>query len=165
MDNNADTPTLYMQRVKTQTAVLIPLLRHLRAELGEAEANALVYPVLRDYMKKWIAEFASTESDNPIENFHKTSDMLETMYEGDVDYDILKNDDEKLDLNVTGCRYADFFHQLGEPELGAILVCEADEHIADLSAPNVEMSRADTIMKGGTHCPFRYRFSDAKSGE
>jgi hypothetical protein len=165
MDNNADTPTLYMQRVKTQTEVLIPLLRHLRAELGEAEANALVYPVLRDYMKKWIAEFASTESDNPIENFHKTSDMLETMYEGDVDYDILKNDDDNLDLDVTGCRYADFFHQLDEPELGAILVCEVDEHIADLSAPNVEMSRADTIMKGGTHCPFRYRFSDAKSGE
>jgi len=165
MDNNANTPTLYMQRVKTQTEVLIPLLRHLRAELGAAEANALVYPVLRDYMKNWIAEFATTESDNPIENFHKTDEMLQTMYEGDIDYDILNDDGEKLDLNVTRCRYADFFRQLGEPELGAILVCEADEHIADLSAPNVEMSRVDTIMKGGTHCPFRYRFSHSKSGK
>ena len=116
-------------------------------------------------MKKWIGEFASTESNDPIENFHKTSDRLETMFEGDVDYDILKSDDENLDLNVTGCRYADFFHQLGEPELGTILACEADDHIADLSAPAVEMSRTETIMKGGTHCPFRYRFSSVNNGE
>ena len=66
MGKNAETPTLYMQRVRTQTEVLIPLLRHLRAELGAAEGNALVYPVLRDYMKKWIADFASKESDDPL---------------------------------------------------------------------------------------------------
>jgi hypothetical protein len=155
-----DTPTPYMQWVKSQTEVLIPLLRHIRAELGEEKGNALVYPVLREYMKKWISEFASKESDNPIENFFKTSDMLEETFEGDVDYDVLKNDDENLDLNVTRCRYAELFHQLGEPELGTILVCEADDHIADLSAPAVKLSRTDTIMKGGTHCPFRYRFNN-----
>ena len=164
MGNDAGTPTPYMQRVKTQTEVLVPLLRHLRAELGEAEANALVYPVLREYMKNWIAEFASTESDNPIENFHKTDERLQSMYEGDIDYDLLKDDGERLDLDVTRCRYASFFRRLGEPELGAILVCEVDNHVADLSAPNVEMSRSDTLMNGGTHCPFRYRCLDPKSG-
>ena len=153
-----DTPTPYMQWVKSQTDVLVPLLQHLRSELGEEKANALVYPVLREYVKKWISEFASKESDNPIKNFFKTSEMLEETFEGDVDYDVLKNDDENFDLNVTRCRYAQLFRQLGEPELGAILVCEADDHIANLSAPAVKLSRTDTMMKGGTHCPFRYRF-------
>ena len=155
-----DTPTPYMQWVKSQTDVLIPLLRHLRAELGEEKANALVYPVLREYMKTWISEFASKESDKPIENFFKTSAKIEETFEGDVDYDVLKNDDENFDLNVTRCRYAQFFRQLGEPELGTILVCEADNHIADLSAPAVKLSRTDTMMKGGTHCPFRYKFDN-----
>jgi len=163
MDGEKGALTPYMQRVKTQTEVLVPLLQHLRTELGEVKANELVYPVLRDYMRKWIAEFASTESDDPIENFHATSDKLETMFEGDVDYDILKNDNVNLDLNITSCRYADFFRQLDEPELGAILVCEADDHIADLSAPAVKFSRTDTIMKGGSHCPFRYQFGDPES--
>jgi len=163
MDGEKGALTPYMQRVKTQTEVLVPLLQHLRTELGEVKANELVYPVLRDYMRKWIAEFASTESDDPIENFHATSDKLETMFEGDVDYDILKNDNVSLDLNITSCRYADFFRQLDEPELGAILVCEADDHIADLSAPTVKFSRTDTIMKGGSHCPFRYQFGDPES--
>ena len=152
-----DTATPYMQWVRTQTDVLVPLLRHLRSELGEEEANALVYPVLRKYMKTWVSEFASKESDSPIENFFKTSELLEETFEGDVDYDVLKNDDENFDFNVTRCRYAQHFRQLGEPELGAILVCEVDDHIANLSAPAVKMSRDDTMMKGGTHCPFRYR--------
>ena len=154
-----DKDTLYMHWVKTQIDVLVPLLRHLRAELGEEKANDLVYPALRDYMKKWVFEFASNESNDPIENFSKTSEMLEETFEGDVDYDVLKDDDDCLELNVTRCRYAQLFHQLGEPELGTILVCEADNHIADLSAPAVKLSRANTIMKGGTHCPFRYKFS------
>ena len=154
-----DKDTPYMRWVKTQIDVLVPLLRHLRSELGEEKANDLVYPALRDYMKKWVAEFASNESNDPIENFSKTSEMLEETFEGDVEYDVLKDDDDSLELNVTRCRYAQIFHQLGEPELGAILVCEADDHIADLSAPAVKLSRANTIMKGGTHCPFRYKFS------
>lgn len=114
-------------------------------------------------MKKWVSEFASRESDNAIENFFKTSDRLDETFEGDVDYKVLQKDDEKFEFNVTRCRYAALFRQLDEPELGAILVCEADEHIADLSAPAVKLSRADTLMKGGTHCPFRYQFD--KDGE
>ena len=153
-----DKDTPYMHWVKTQTDVLVPLLRHLRAELGEEKANGLVYPALRDYMKKWVSEFASNESNDPIENFSKTSEMFEETFEGDVDYDVLKDDDDCLELNVTRCRYAQLFHQLSEPELGTILVCEADDHIADQSAPAVKLSRANTIMKGGTHCPFRYKF-------
>jgi hypothetical protein len=163
MNNEAEKSTVYMQRVKTQTEVLIPLLRRLRAELGEEKANAIVFPALREYMKKWIADFADTKADNPIENFHATSDKLEAMYKGDIEYDLLTDDDFNLDLNVTGCRYADFFRVLNEPELGAILVCEADDHIVELSAPTVQFSRTDTLMKGGACCPFRYQFADPNS--
>ena len=165
MDRDTEALTPFMQRVRSQAEVLVPLLRHLRAELGEAKANELVYPALRDAMKKWIAGIASSDSDNPIENFKRTSDIFEAMYDGDVEYTTLRDDDERWDLDMSGCRYADFFQQLDEPELGTILVCEMDDHIADLAAPAVEMSRTQTIMKGGTHCPFRYRFGDASGGE
>lgn len=158
-----ETVTPYMRWVKTQTDVLLPLLRHIRAELGEEQGNALVYPVLREYMKKWVAGYASNESDDPVENFYETSDRLDKTFEGDVDYDLLRQDDKTYDLNVTRCRYAQFFRQLGEPELGAILVCEVDDHIAELSAPEVTLTRATTMMQGGSHCPFRYRI-DKPSG-
>ena len=165
MDRNTEALTPFMQRVRSQAEVLVPLLRQLRAELGEAKANELVYPALKRAMKKWIAEIASPDSDNPVENFRKASDTLEAMYDGDVEYETLRDDDKRWDFDVSGCQYADFFRQLGEPELGTILVCEMDDHSADLAAPAVKMSRTQTIMKGGTHCPFRYRFGDASGGE
>jgi hypothetical protein len=161
----AGKTTPLMERVKLQTEVLLPLLRHLRAELGVKKANNLFYPVLRRMTKDWIMEIASSESKDPIENFRKTSELHLTYFEGDVDMDVLRADDERLEVNVTGCRYADFFRQLGEPELGAILTCEMDDHIAELSAPTVSLSLTDTIMKGGKHCPFRYKFSRTEDTE
>ena len=162
-DTEALTPL--MQRVKSQAEVLVPLLRHLRVELGEERANELVYPAIRDAVKKWIAGISSSHSEDPIENFRKTSDILEAMYDGDVEYETLRDDDERWEMDISRCRYAEFFRQLDEPELGTMLVCEMDDHIADLAAPAVRMSRTETIMKGGTHCPFRYRFDNARGGK
>ena len=100
MQQDAKATTPLMQRVKLQSEVLVPLLRHLRAELGSEKANALVYPVLRRCTKEWVTQLASSESENPVENFHRTSEMHSANYEGDVDREILKADSEHLDVDV-----------------------------------------------------------------
>ena len=52
---------------------------------------------------------------------------------------------------------ADFFRQLGEPELGALLVCDTDLAVAAVGNPEVTMTRTQTIMKGAKYCDFRYQ--------
>ncbi len=159
MEKENETETPLMQRVRAQVEVLMPLLHHLRAELGEEKANKLVYPALRKYAKEWAGSFATSESGDPIENWRKSSEKLDATFEGDVEYDVLRDDAEAFDFNVTSCRYADFFRQLNEPELGAILTCEIDNHVADLSTPAVSLARPTTIMECGSNCPFRYKLS------
>ena len=163
MSSEDEKLTPLMRRVQAQAEVLVPLLRHLRAALGTAEANALVYPLLRESVRDWVAAIAYTASDDPIENWQRTAAFLETQFEGDVAYDILRHDSEALDLNVSRCRYADYFRRLGEPELGAILTCELDDRIAELAGPGLAFSRPDTLMQGGAACPFRYRFATEDS--
>jgi hypothetical protein len=51
------------------------------------------------------------------------------------------------------------FGALGEPELGALLICEADFDIAAVGGSEVSLDRAQTIMNGAPSCPFRYRFA------
>jgi len=75
----------------------------------------------------------------------------------DIDMQMLKAEPDAMEFNVIGCRYADFFRELGEPELGAVLLCEADNHVVDAAGPDVELTRTQTIMKGGSYCDFRYR--------
>jgi hypothetical protein len=64
---------------------------------------------------------------------------------------------ERLDFDVTGCRFAQFFRELGEPELGFALLCSFDNTVADeVGKGDVEFKRTQTIMQGGDHYDFRY---------
>lgn len=70
----------------------------------------------------------------------------------------LRDDAGVREFNVTRCDYAEFFKALGEPELGRFLVCDLDFDIAEVGAPQVELTRTQTIMEGASYCDFRYRF-------
>ena len=69
------------------------------------------------------------------------------------------HDSEALDIDVTRCRFAGFFRALGEPELGALLICEADFDIVSVGEGEVSLERAQTIMQGAPSCTFRYKFA------
>jgi hypothetical protein len=77
----------------------------------------------------------------------------------EVDFEILRHDKEALDIDVTRCRFAEFFRAHGEPEFGAPLICDTDLDIASVGAGEVDLDRADTLMRGGSRCTFRYKFT------
>jgi L-2-amino-thiazoline-4-carboxylic acid hydrolase len=64
---------------------------------------------------------------------------------------------DTFDVNVTGCRYAQFYKEMGAPELGFLLVCSADAPMAEGFGSGVELTRTQTIMQGASHCDFRYK--------
>jgi L-2-amino-thiazoline-4-carboxylic acid hydrolase len=68
---------------------------------------------------------------------------------------------DTFELNVTGCRYAEFYQELGAPELGFLLTCSADFPFAEGFGGEVELTRTQTIMQGADHCDFRYRLKRA----
>jgi hypothetical protein len=82
-----------------------------------------------------------------------------------VDVELLRQEEEAIDVNVTGCRYAEFFRSLGEPELGALLLCKMDFDLAAVGNPEVELQRTQTIMEGASHCDFRYKLKRAEESQ
>ena len=64
---------------------------------------------------------------------------------------------DAFDIDVTGCRYAEFYAELGEPELGFLLVCSADFSMAEGFGADIRLTRTQTIMQGASHCDFRYQ--------
>ena len=54
---------------------------------------------------------------------------------------------------MTPCRFAEFSPRLGEPELGALLICAADFDIAAAGEDEVRLERAQTIMEGAPSAP------------
>ena len=79
--------------------------------------------------------------------------------EQDVAVKTHRHDKDALEFDITHCRFAEFFRALGEPELGALLICETDFDIAAAGGGEVSFTRDQTIMQGAPSCTFRYKFA------
>lgn len=162
MEDSDTTGISWFDQVKIQTEALLPVLSALRNEIGEQEANRIVYGALRKWMKQMYEDMSNGIEGTPLEKWQKINEEIESTYIHDLEIRPIKNDSKTWEFDVTGCRFADYFRQLGEPELGAILNCEADNHLADVGESEVEFNRTQTIMKGGKCCDFRFKFVPKK---
>ena len=76
---------------------------------------------------------------------------------GGLDIEVLGKSDRHVDFNVTRCRYAEFYQELGLAELGYQLQCSRDHAMLAGFNPAMELSRTQTLMEGGSCCDFRFR--------
>ena len=146
-----------IEQVKIQAQVLVPLVKALQAELGEERANAIVRKALGDLYRKYGEKWWRTRG--ALNLGEKVASAFEMFAAGDaLEYKVVKKTPDALELNVTECRYAEFYKKIGAPELGFLLTCSGD---ADFFHPegfgaNVRLKVTQTIMQGASHCDFRY---------
>jgi hypothetical protein len=147
-----------IQQAKIQAQVLVPLIKALQAELGEERANALVRSALGDIYRRFGEEFWRTKNE---QNLGKAVASAFATYARDdaLDYKVIEQSQDAFEIDVTRCRYAEFYQELGEPELGFLLVCSADFTTAEGFGPDIKLTRTQTIMQGAGHCDFRYKRS------
>lgn len=144
-----------IEKVRIQAQVLIPLVKALQAELGTEKANEIVRRTLGEQFRKHGEKWWRTQGTRSLAE--KMTTAFEGFAEGGaLDYDILAKSADAFDVNVTGCRYAEFYKKLGVPELGFLLVCSGDFQMTEGFGDNVKLTRTQTIMQGASHCDFRY---------
>ena len=146
-----------LEQVKLQAQVVVPLLKAFRKELGTERANAIAYRALDEWSRGLFHQLSQSMGKGSRETWTAMMASSGQRIGNDVDFQVLRQDSEAMEFNITGCRYADFFRALGEPELGALMLCEADFHMLEMSGGDVELQRTQTIMKGGNYCDFRYK--------
>jgi hypothetical protein len=148
-----------LDKTRIQAQVLVPLLRALRAELGKEKADAIVRQALRDWSKRLFAALGDGIDGSPRRKWATMHTALTEVTEKEVAVAMRRHDKEALEFDVTQCRFAEFFRALGEPELGALLICETDFDIAAAGGGEVSLTRDQTIMQGAPSCTFRYKFA------
>jgi len=62
-----------------------------------------------------------------------------------VDYSVRAQSQDTYEIDVTRCGYADFHKELGEPELGFLLVCSADFPFAEGFGPDIKLTRTHRL--------------------
>lgn len=145
-----------IEQVKIQAQVLVPLIKALQEEMGEERANALVRRTLGDIYRRYGEEFWRAKHEKNVGKIMASA--FATFAVGDaLDYRVREQSHDAFDIDVTGCRYAQFYKELGEPDLGFLLVCSADFAMAEGFDPDIRLARTQTIMQGASHCDFRYQ--------
>jgi hypothetical protein len=145
-----------IEQVKAQAQVLVPLVKALQAELGEERANALLRKSLGEVYRRlgeqwWRAKQSRHVGENMASAFASFA------RDGALDYSVRAQSQDTYEIDVTGCRYAEFYRELGEPALGFLLVCSADFTFTEGLGADITLTRTQTIMQGASHCDFRYR--------
>ena len=154
---NPDVSLLDKTRIQAQ--VLVPVLRALRTELGKDKADAIVKQALRDWSKQLFAAIGDGIEGSPRRKWATMQTALTELTEREVTVEMRRHDKEALEFDVTHCRFAEFFRALGEPELGALLVCATDFDIVAGGGNEVSLRREQTLMQGAPSCTFRYTFA------
>ncbi len=145
-----------IEQAKIQAQILVPLVKALQAELGEERANSLVRTALGDTYRRYGEAFRQTKNQDNLGTI-MASAFATYAREDALDYRVIEQSLDAFEFDVVGCRYAEFYKELGEPDLGFLLVCCADFPVAEGIGPEIELTRTQTIMQGASHCDFRYK--------
>jgi hypothetical protein len=145
-----------IEQAKIQAQILVPLVKALQAELGEARANALVRSALRGIYRRYGEEFWRSRTEKNLGGI-MASAFATYARDDALDYEVIEQSPDAFAMDVKRCRYAEFYRELGEPELGFLLVCSADFDTAEGFDSDISLTRTQTIMQGAGHCDFRYR--------
>jgi hypothetical protein len=159
LDDYLVNPNLsLLEKTRIQAQVLVPVMRALRAEIGREKADTIVRGALREWSKQLFAAIGDGIEGSPRRKWAAMQDALGDITLREVNFDMLRHDKQALEFDVTTCGFAEFFRALGEPELGALLVCQTDVDIAAAGEGQVNFERSQTLMQGAPCCTFRYKF-------
>lgn len=146
-----------LQRRGIEAEVLIPFIRRLELELGRERAHQLARETIAEIAREQGRAVAEGLGRDDLEGFHAVRDTWSGAG-GDLTIETLREDGERLEFNVTRCRFAEMYERLGARDLGFVLSCGRDFTLSEGYSADLELTRTQTIMQGAAFCDFRYRY-------
>ena len=145
-------PVLVRRRIEAM--VLGPMIRAFQDEFGEQEANRVAKRVIEEVAQNQGAAFAQKVGGDDIPTYVANKGAWTA--NNALEIDVLEMDENRYDYNVTRCRYAEMYRDLGMQDLGFIFSCGRDFNFPAGYNKNLKLTRSQTIMQGAAFCDFRY---------
>jgi hypothetical protein len=143
-----------LEQRKIEANVLVPFITAFAARYGEKEVRKMVRGVIAEAAFKQGAEIAR-QGGEPLDNMKS---LIPKFCEGGgIELTIVQDTADAFDFDVTRCRYAEFYKEMGASEIGYCLSCHRDFALANGISRNLKLIRTQTIMQGGQFCDFRFR--------
>jgi len=149
-----------LRQRRIEAAFAKGVYEEMKATIGEAQAKAILSRAVVKMAKETAAAMAAEAPGGAPSMEHFVA--LQPLWTKDdaLVIETLHQDAARYDFNVTRCRYAEMYREMGLAELGAVLSCNRDGAFCEGYHPKMRLERTQTIMGGATHCDFRYTMEE-----
>jgi hypothetical protein len=128
---------------------VVPIVKALERELGKERAHSIVGQAIANSYAEWQAARTPDRNTHPRDGNAAQAFPVET--------EVVDDTADAFAINMTRCQFAEYFREIGEPEIGALLTCGVDFATQAKLRPDWEFARTQTLMKGASYCDFRWR--------
>lgn len=147
--------TTLLERRRIEADFARRIYDELAKELGAEKARALLSRMIARAAREAGAAFAGAKAGRG--SLEVMADAVAMWQEGGaLEVQWLNRSPERLEFNVTRCRYAEMYRELGIAHLGSILSCSRDGGFCEGVDARIRLNRTHTIQDGAPYCDFRY---------
>ncbi len=149
-----------LQRRKIEAEVIAPIYEEMVAAVGEEAARAILTRAIERAAIAAGASFAErTVGGTSMATFQELSKLWSL--DGALEVDVIEASETAFHFNVTRCRYAETYREMGLGAIGGILSCNRDGVFCQGYDARLRLERTQTLMQGASCCDFRYTYVDA----
>jgi L-2-amino-thiazoline-4-carboxylic acid hydrolase len=151
-----EIPVLTKRRLQAQ--VIGPIYTEMVAQIGEEKAASILDSAIRKAAIAEGREFAKRAPGGvtSMQDFIKLYELWTA--DGALEIKVLEASDKVLNFDVTRCKYAETYKEMGLGQVGHLMSCNRDGTFCEGYDPNIKLDRKQTIMGGASCCTFRYRY-------
>jgi hypothetical protein len=154
----SDTQTMAMlEKRRIEAAILKHVYDTLKASHGAEVAKRTIAEAVRKSAIEQAGEMArAVGGKTSLKTFIDRQEPW--LRGGALERDVLEQSDTRYRFNVTRCKYAEMYRDMGLGEIGHLLSCQRDGTFCEGYDDRIKLKRTQTIMQGASHCDFDYTF-------
>jgi hypothetical protein len=155
-DDDLNAGVGVLTRREIEARVLAPIIDALSKNFGHDKVLHIVRETITQIAADQGAELAEHMRGNTLEHF---ADSLQYWTRDNaLEIEVIEQTEEAFWFNVTRCRYAELYKNLGVSQYGAVFSCARDYALIKGFNRKINLKRTQTIMQGAAYCDFRYTF-------
>jgi hypothetical protein len=154
----SDQQTLAMlEKRRIEAAILKHVYETLKASHGAEVAKKTIAESVRQSAMEQARQFAAAVGGKTsIKTFADRQELW--LRGGALEREVIEQSDTRYRFNVTRCKYAEMYRDMGLGEIGHLLSCQRDGTFCEGYDSRLKLERTQTIRQGATHCDFDYTY-------
>lgn len=153
-DDDLNVKIGVLTRREVEARILAPVIDALSKNFGQNNVMNVVRQTITGIAAEQGAKLAEHMGGNTLQHF---ADSLRYWTQDNaLEIEIIEQSEEAFWFNVTRCRYAELYKNLGVSGYGTIFSCARDFALIKGFNGKINLKRTQTIMEGAVYCDFRY---------